>query len=471
MRANIAVDEGGLHSWRGILTRGIRADSKTTKIRVGLLAPYLGKNYGDAAILEAAIHNIRERIPNCAIHGIWGELEDTRGLHRVPTHPFYATTVSLMRKRREDAGGEAEQDRRGGLAARLKACLRRMPLLLFAAQLFYRICRTFGSVPVELRHWVFAFRLVRRLDMLVVAGSGQLNDQWGGPWWLPYALFKWALAARLMHTPFVFLSVGASCRVTKLSTLFFLRTALALASYRSYRTEQSKQFVTAFRSTHQDKVVPDLAFSLPPPKQAAPFLPSPSQFGIVGVAPTAYQHPHYLSASDESVYNNYLHLLAQFVSSLVRTGYTVVLFYSARQDRKIVDGLYSLLGADLSPHLPQCLARPLLGSFQDLRAQIETFDYVVASRLHAILLSHLARKPVVAISPDPKVDAHMNDLGQRSYCLDIHDLELNALTHTFDSLQAHRRQIQDHLQGLLPRYRQALQLQYDHVFGGVSHVR
>ena len=33
--------------------------------------------------------------------------------------------------------------------------------------------------------------------MLVVAGGGQLDEEWGGSWGHPYALMKWAVLARV----------------------------------------------------------------------------------------------------------------------------------------------------------------------------------------------------------------------------------------------------------------------------------
>jgi polysaccharide pyruvyl transferase WcaK-like protein len=302
---------------------------------------------------------------------------------------------------------------------------------------------------------------------LVVAGGGQLDEEWGGPWGHPYALFKWTLAARLMRTPVVFLSVGA-CHLESRWTRAFLRAALRTATYRSYRDERSRQLVATFRHVGRDRVVPDLAFSLTGRGCIPPVRPLPSARGVVGIAPIAFRDPRFWPNPDRPVYVHYIRTLAEFVSSLMRSGYSIVMFYSDRMDRRAVDDLVRALNADASLlHLP---ARPELRTVADLRAQIETFDYVVASRLHSVILSHAAAKPTLAISFDPKVDTHMGEFDQRSYCLDIHTVDALSLIEAFDELRAESRRIAAHLTCVLPRYRDALRVQYDRVFGGLLNA-
>jgi polysaccharide pyruvyl transferase WcaK-like protein len=46
-------------------------------------------------------------------------------------------------------------------------------------------------------------------------------------------------------------------------------------------------------------------------------------------------------------------------------------------------------------------------------------DVVVAARLHAVLLSHVARRPVFAVAHERKVQALMEQTEQARFCVDI----------------------------------------------------
>ena len=85
-----------------------------------------------------------------------------------------------------------------------------------------------------------SYLLLRKVDALVVAGGGQLDDEWGGSWGHPYTLMKWAVLARAAGSSVVFLSVGA-CRIDSQLTRTFLKAALSSARYRSYRDEESRR--------------------------------------------------------------------------------------------------------------------------------------------------------------------------------------------------------------------------------------
>ena len=78
----------------------------------------------------------------------------------------------------------------------------------------------------EISHSFEGYRVLRKQDLLVVSGGGQLDDKWGGPWVLPYALCKWVLLARAARVPCAVVSVGACCQITSLASRMFFSTAL-----------------------------------------------------------------------------------------------------------------------------------------------------------------------------------------------------------------------------------------------------
>jgi polysaccharide pyruvyl transferase WcaK-like protein len=88
-------------------------------------------------------------------------------------------------------------------------------------------------------------------------------------------------------------------------------------------------------------------------------------------------------------------------------------------------------------------------------------EYVVASRLHGILLSHIINKPAIAVSYDRKVDTYMSDLGLIRYCLDIHKVEITSLKNTFQKLVKNGDSVKIILEKKAKQYFLELQNQYD----------
>jgi len=92
-------------------------------------------------------------------------------------------------------------------------------------------------------------------------------------------------------------------------------------------------------------------------------------------------------------------------------------------------------------------------------------DLIIASRLHGVILSHLLAIPVLAISFDPKVDAHMKSVKQSGYCLNINALKLDPFIERFEALKAARQREAARLRSAALLFRQALDLQYDRIMG------
>jgi polysaccharide pyruvyl transferase WcaK-like protein len=93
-------------------------------------------------------------------------------------------------------------------------------------------------------------------------------------------------------------------------------------------------------------------------------------------------------------------------------------------------------------------------------------ELIVASRLHGILLAHLVPTPVLAVSYDRKVDAHMTDMGQQQYRVDISNASAKELEAAFDVLQAHREEITRELAARQESRRMQLDRQFDAILQG-----
>jgi polysaccharide pyruvyl transferase WcaK-like protein len=428
--------------------RGIRS--------VGLLSPTSG-NLGNATMQSAMIANLRKRIADVEIIGITLNPLETKRRHGIEAFPLagvsradYGLYIAVNSETRKQSATKP---------SKLKQWLGKIPML--------RSCwRGIRACLMELAHIRAGAKLVRKLDLIIVPGGGALDDFWGGPWGHPWTLFKWTLLSRAYGVPFLFVSIGKCSLKTPLSR-FFSRVALRLARYRSYRDEGSKAEVQSLVDASNDPVYPDLAFSY-----HCPVVPPPHRNGssdrrlVVGVSPIAYCDPRAWPLKDERRYGEYVRGLAELVIWLIRQEHSVLLFTTDSPDTATVNDIRAVLS---SSGIDQRAIRELPSSAEQspdgLLKAISGSDLIIASRLHGVILSHLDNIPVMALSFDRKVDAHMKAIGQEEYCLSIDDLKLETLIARFTALKAARAREQEQLNSAAQRFRDLLDRQYDQILG------
>ena len=414
-------------------------------VKIVLITPYGGANLGDAAIQEAVIHNLRARMSGIDIRMATLAPERTEALHGVPSFPltaleipFYSEGILARPPPQQPSHANAEPAAAGApsLLSRAKALLRKMPWLFHTLRSGKQALRACSRLPRllyrEMRHLIAAFRFARGANYFIVSGGGQIDDYWGGPWGHPYTLMKWSILAHLVGARFVFLSVGV-CSLQSALSRHFVKSALRRAAYRSYRDEASKRLLSYLPFTLDDPVCPDLAFSFPLARtQLQPSQPGkgqPRKGLIVGISPIAYLRSNW-PRQDGSTYDAYMLALTEFTTGLIRRGYAVVLFSSDGADWHPVHEMRDALLATPGVNRDN-LSSVLPATVDELFAVLARVDVVVASRLHGILLSHLAHKPVVAISYDRKVDTHMAYMEQTPHRLDIHSVDATAIDEVF----------------------------------------
>jgi polysaccharide pyruvyl transferase WcaK-like protein len=421
--------------------------------RLALLTPYSGGNLGDAAIQDALIANMRLRLPGAHISGISLDSENFVQRHGQDAFPLCANDrafYSMSRKDHEGLSGATPNPLASdGRSIGVKSAIARIPLFGGHLKEIYRGAK---RIEAEVRHFVQGYRFLLNKDLLIVAGGGQLDEEWGGPWGHPFSLFKWALVAWAARVPYVMASVGA-CKVQSGLSRFFLSKALSMAEYRSYRDKHSRTIAAEMHPlAAKDTVVPDLAFSLPPPE-----LPASVGIGsisegltVVAISPIVFAKPERWPSPDRVVYDRYLQQMVQLVSQLLNSGYFLIIVWSSHADQSVIPELLDRLDPQSRKRLARQMLLPALATWKDLVAILLQADCVVASRLHSAILSFIARKPTVAISFDPKVDRVMQDVGQCDYLLQIRDFTAGDIVETLDRMQVRkdsvRRQIDAYLQ-------------------------
>src|SRR5690606_26526826 len=102
------------------------------------------------------------------------------------------------------------------------------------------------------------------VDLLLIAGSNQFLDNFGGVWGFPYAMLKWAWLGRLVGARVAFVSIGAGPLTSPVSR-FFVRLAMRAADDVSFRDQASQDLAVCGWAGQASRVLPDLAFSLTAP--------------------------------------------------------------------------------------------------------------------------------------------------------------------------------------------------------------
>jgi polysaccharide pyruvyl transferase WcaK-like protein len=383
---------------------------------IGLLDHMGYGNLGDAAVQEAVIANITKRLPNARLVAFSLVPPDTVKRHGIPCHP-----IRRWYPRLENTSNQPES--RGSSKSRLKSALKRTPIIYIWAKPALEFAR-------EMLFWVRSFRVLKTLDLLVISGGGQLRELWRGPWSHPYTIFKFSLFTKLAGKKLYFLNVGAGPLKHPLSR-FFVKWAVQFADYRSFRDEDSEKLVRSLGVKSKTHVFPDPAYALEIEDQLRSARRS-SSTPVVGLNPIGFCDPRIWSRQDVSIYNMYLEKLTRFSVWLLEQGYSLRVFTNEISvDRYAIEDLKAQLSSRFSPELVCQVFRSASPGVKEVLCEMSEFDFVVTSKFHGIIFSHLLRKPVIALSYHRKMDMAMRAVGQSHLCADIERFDVDWLIRAF----------------------------------------
>ena len=369
--------------------------------RIGVLYPSGAGNLGDEAILEATFTAIRARWPEAQIKAYTLHPQRTAANHRVDAEPLTGINRHLFGVPRPD----------GPLPIRAAAAIARrtrtIPLVGSAARWSSYLLSTLVYEATSLRR---AWSWLRTADLVLASGGGQLDAVWGGTWGQPYALARWAFLSRRAKVPFAFLSVGYGGTPTRLSQRF-MRYAVSQSTYCSVRDAGSRELTQKLGVTHELPIVPDLAFALSADSPLRPRRPGYD----VAVSPMVYLRPGSWPIENDAEYRKYIVLWASLISARVAAGDRVHLFVTDPADVDAIDDVVTLLDPDTrSKCLVERAATP-----RELLEFFRRVDVVVSSRLHGVLLSIVAGRPVLAMSHERKVRTLMQDVEMPELAVEL----------------------------------------------------
>lgn len=316
------------------------------------------------------------------------------------------------------------------------------------------------GVPRRIVHLVDPVRQLRGADMLLVPGTGFLDDFQEVPRGWPLMILRWCLAARLVGARLAFVGIGAGPIRHPLSR-FFMTTAARLCHYRSYRDTPSRDFMAALGiGRHRDEVCPDLAFALsPPPSRPRPVRPALS----VGVGVMSYSGWVNRGPDSEEIYDLYMSKIVSFVGWLLEKGHDVRLLTGDIMDQRAVWHALERLQATIAPELSSALIVEPTATLFELMRQIALTDLVVASRFHNVVCAIKLRKPVISLGYAEKNEALLRQIGLEGFSQHIEHFDPELLKQQFLRASAERTAIADGMAMATASYTQRLIAQRDRV--------
>lgn len=400
------------------------------KPQFALFGHFGSGNFGNDSTLLAILHNLRHVVPNAEFKCICSSPENFARVYKIKA--TYSRKVVFRPRRFLN------------------------PLALWVRKLFV-------GIPRESWRWLKGLKTLWRVDALVVPGTGLLTDAYGLYGWGPYDLFRWSVTAKLCRCKLLFVSVGAG-PIYRRPGRFFVKRALSLAEYRSYRDMSSLRYLKdiGFR-TEDDHVYPDLAFSLPRTVRSGDRQSNDGR-RVVGLGLMLYAGRYSVRQPTNAIYRAYLEALVRFVDWLLAREYNVRLLIGDLTDVPVTQEFKLLLKDRLQSVDEDRIIDEPVGSVEDLLSQVASTDFVVGTRFHNVIFSLLLEKPVIAISFHHKCSSIMSQMGLSQYCQDINSLNADRLIEQFCRLRENSDCVRRAIKEKVAACQHELNQQYEIIF-------
>ncbi|MCA1494691.1 polysaccharide pyruvyl transferase family protein [Ensifer sp. NBAIM29] len=350
--------------------------------------------------------------------------------------------IEFLRHRRPDAelvcicDNPDEVTRKFGIATRPISWSRHL------SGVARKLDRLFLKIPGKMVDLAQTLRHIRNFDLVIVPGTGILDDFGERPYGMPFDIFRWCLGARVVGARIALVSIGAGPIRHGLSRRL-MTAAARMAHYRSYRDSQSKEFMESIGlDTGRDLIFPDIAFKLQAPRNPLPGSAGADRL-TVGVGVMSYYGWYGFARGGEAIFAAYIEKLAKFVVHLLDNGHDVRLLTGELTDKTAVDALVAELGrADLPSS--RVIAEPSL-SLHDLMLQISAVDIVVATRFHNVVCALKLGRPTISLGYARKNDVLMEEMGLGALCQHVERFDVESLIEQFATVvrsrEAYRRRI------------------------------
>lgn len=408
-------------------------------MRIGIFGHYGNGNLGDEGIVEACIESSRRILGADEILLFSIVPEDSAARHKLDAYPIrrgFAAAKAGTRLKADivqysSAVPEQPSQTETG-ASGLRAFLKRSEELRVAVRATRSLLSAPGRLVAECRFLFQSWIALRHLNLMIIAGSNQFLDNFGGTWGFPYTLCKWSILCRLRRTKLVFLSIGAGPIDRPLSRMM-VRLAIRLAQYHSYRDQGSLHLIEGPDARLGGIVRPDLACNLGFPVVTIDYTSAPT---VVAINPMPV-YGNYWFMQDRERYLAYVATLAELIAFLDQAGVVVKLFPTQTRDLSAINDTVEML-KEISPDAARRAIIEGAETTQDVMRIIQSAHVVIPTRFHGAIFGVLAKRLVIGICYQEKAAAVLEAAGQRDYAFELDRMEASQLKEAFKRLIANR---------------------------------
>jgi polysaccharide pyruvyl transferase WcaK-like protein len=274
-------------------------------------------------------------------------------------------------------------------------------------------------------------RWVRRHDVVIVPGTGILEAALRlRPWGTPYVLFLLCRFGQLFGTKVALVSVGAD-ETSRGLTRWFFRSAVASASYTSFRDANSRDAMRGV-GAEPHPIYPDLVFGVDDDTSG------PENPEAVGVGVMAYYGTNDDRAQANQLHAAYAEKMGRFVEWLLDGGRPVrLLVGDSKVDEAVAQGILTSVKRGRPGLEPGAIVTESAATLEALLRETALVGTVVAARYHNVLCALKLSKPTISIGYSEKHDTLMAAMGLGEFCQSCRSLDVEQLIGQFAELQRH----------------------------------
>ena len=393
-------------------------------ISIGVFGHYGNDNLGDEAIITAMFQNLKLRFPNATFYGLSINPNDTSERYNINAYPIRQHCGQIVSKPNKDEKKIAIEkskntsDNKLKSVSNIKRIIKRIPLVSFIFKVGSHFLYLISELLNEIMFLVQSYRNMRKLDALLITGSNQFMDHFGGPWGFPYTLFKWSLLARLARKKVFFISIGANPIEHNLSK-YFIKLAIMLSCYTSFRDDASQTIIKSLGYHGETFVYPDVAHSLdyPVPIQNEAADINKERKSVVGINPMPLYDSRYWCVHDDEKYKIYVNKLVEFCSWLIEQDHPIFFFATQPKDKNVINDVLAELdvkekNVNLDGIVKNCQ------TVNELMDVMASADIAVTTRFHGTLLALHSERPVLGVCYYRKTDDLIRSFWQGRYSIE-----------------------------------------------------
>jgi len=250
------------------------------------------------------------------------------------------------------------------------------------------------------------------LDLLIIGGGGILMDLYRSN---PFVFGIYGLLVRMTKVPAAIFGPGVGPINTFIGKKFIKMIATS-AKVITVRDQQSKQMLLDIGVKQPINVIMDPAFYLPF-KEEQKKNDKPLKIGVTAIT---YFHGSYWPTHDEEKYGAYIRGMAANLDHILDKEPDVEIQFFATKHPYDTNTTKDI--RELMRHKERTVVCDQMLTHQEIISLIAELDLVIGTRLHSLIMSIVAKTPVIAVGYHDKVMDVMKAVGCEENTLTINQV-------------------------------------------------